>query len=264
MGHWCFILSVCVVRSSRFLLSNDWSALQWVDLDVQLPRPSHSMAVASYNNSIFLFGGNGQAHAQDLVNQAVKFDLLSQTITDLGMNYLSFTVLGENKYYTQINHLFYAIDPWSSPSHITVYNLITKQVSITKPMSQSVGIDGCLSSIDDLLFVIGGYDGHGTYLSSTQIYNISSQNWTIGPPMDQARTYHACVVDWIDSVLYAIGGWQSTARSTVERIPIHTMMLSETNTSWNYIQSLSEGVWWASSLLVPSTHQIFVFFGYSP
>eukprot|EP01083_Nonionella_stella_P070607 189022_1 len=151
------------------------SGMLTVDLDAKLPRPSARMAVASYNNSIFIFGGEGEQEGVPgyLSNQAVTFDVLSQTITDLGMNYLSFTVLGENKYYTQINHLFYAIDPWSSPSHITVYNLITKQVSITKPMSQSVGIDGCLSSIDDLLFVIGGYDGHGTYLSSTQIYNIS-------------------------------------------------------------------------------------------
>eukprot|EP01083_Nonionella_stella_P064401 167774_1 len=259
MAHWCFILSVCVVRSSRFLLSNDWSALEWVDLDVQLPRASVWMAVASYNNSIFIFGGQGETDS--FVNQAVKFDLLSLTITDLGMDYLPFGLDGTSKYYTQINHLFYAIDHVSNPSHIIGYNLITKHESNTKPMSQYVGLYGCLSSMDDLLFVIGGYDG--VALSSTQIYNTSSQNWTIGPPMNKARRYHTCVVDWIDSVLYAIGGWSSTAASTVERISIHMMLLSEANTSWNYIQSLSEGVPAASSLMVPSTHQIFVFFGYS-
>eukprot|EP01084_Bolivina_argentea_P285570 489745_1 len=259
MAHWCFILSVCVVRSSRFLLSNDWSALEWVDLDVQLPRASVWMAVASYNNSIFIFGGQGETDS--FVNQAVKFDLLSLTITDLGMDYLPFGLDGTSKYYTQINHLFYAIDHVSNPSHIIGYNLITKHESNTKPMSQYVGLYGCLSSMDDLLFVIGGYDG--VALSSTQIYNTSSQNWTIGPPMNKARRYHTCVVDWIDSVLYAIGGWSSTAASTVERISIHMMLLSEANTSWNYIQSLSEGVPAASSLMVPSTHQIFVFFGSS-
>eukprot|EP01083_Nonionella_stella_P202508 739775_1 len=177
------------------------------------------------------------------------------------MDYLPFGLDRTIKYYTQINHLFYAIDHVSNPSHIIGYNLITKHESNTKPMSQYVGLYGCLSSMDDLLFVIGGYDG--VALSSTQIYNTSSQNWTIGPPMNKARRYHTCVVDWIDSVLYAIGGWSSTAASTVERISIHMMLLSEANTSWNYIQSLSEGVPAASSLMVPSTHQIFVFFGYS-
>eukprot|EP01083_Nonionella_stella_P311705 1112256_1 len=89
MGSWCFILSVCVVRSSRFLLSNDWSALEWVDLDVQLPRPSVYMAAASYNNSIFIFGGYGET--SPLYNQTVKFDLLSQKITDLGEIYYHLT-----------------------------------------------------------------------------------------------------------------------------------------------------------------------------
>eukprot|EP01083_Nonionella_stella_P166773 558643_1 len=205
MGAWCFVLFVWVVSGSRFLLSNDWSALEWVDLGVQLPRPSCYMAVASYNNSIFLFGGKGETG--DLFNQAVKFDLLSQTTTDLGEGYLPFDVYGYGKYYTQINHLFFAFDGGSNPSHITVYNLITKQVSNTKPMSQYVGYDGCLSSMDDLLFVIGGSGGGSG--ASTQMYNISSQNWTIGPEMNQNRLKHTCVVDWIDSVLYAIGGWLS-------------------------------------------------------
>eukprot|EP01083_Nonionella_stella_P259540 886065_1 len=82
--------------------------------------------------------------------------------------------------------------------------------------------------------------------------------------MNQARRVHTCVVDWIDSVLYAISGYTSTTGNvkTVERIDIHMMLHSETNTSWNYTQSLSEGVRSASSLMVASTHEIFVFFGY--
>eukprot|EP01083_Nonionella_stella_P070606 189020_1 len=212
MGAWCFVLFVWVVSGSRFLLSNDWSALKWVDLDAKLPRPSARMAVASYNNSIFIFGGEGEQEGVPgyLSNQAVTFDVLSQTITDLGNDSLPFTVTGDSKWYTQINHLFYAIDydeSTTDPSHITIYNLITKQVSNTKPMSKDVGAFGCLASTDDLLFVIGGSGGGSG--ASTQMYNISSQNWTIGPEMNQNRLKHTCVVDWIDSVLYAIGGWLS-------------------------------------------------------
>eukprot|EP01083_Nonionella_stella_P064400 167773_1 len=265
MVSWRFILLLSAVTDSRVLLSNDWATLKWVTVSVPLPREEWNMAVASYNDSIFIFGGS------NYMSQAVKFNLLSQTITDLGDDVLPFNLYGNSKYYTQINHLFYAIDPVSDPTNIIIYNLITKQVSNIKTMTQNVGQDGCLSSTNGLLLVIGGISNEKTEsktpVSTTQIFNISSQNWTIGVHMATPRAYHTCCVDPIDSVLYAIGGlseMDGSPLSTVERIPIHKMFLSEatsTTSSWHHIQSLSGGVIYASSIMVPSTHQIFVFFG---
>eukprot|EP01084_Bolivina_argentea_P140773 247419_1 len=156
MVSWRFILLLSAVTDSRVLLSNDWATLKWVTVSVPLPREEWNMAVASYNDSIFIFGGS------NYMSQAVKFNLLSQTITDLGDDVLPFNLYGNSKYYTQINHLFYAIDPVSDPTNIIIYNLITKQVSNIKTMTQNVGQDGCLSSTNGLLLVIGGISNENT------------------------------------------------------------------------------------------------------
>eukprot|EP01083_Nonionella_stella_P166772 558641_1 len=120
MATWCFILLLCALTDSRVLLSNEWTTRSWVPVGVQLPREEPNMAVAYYNDSIFIFGGSSNH-----MSQAVKFNLLSQTITDLGDDVLPFNLYGNSKYYTQINHLFYAIDPVSDPTNIIIYNLIT-------------------------------------------------------------------------------------------------------------------------------------------
>eukprot|EP01083_Nonionella_stella_P241050 842066_1 len=192
--HWnyvSFLLSVMtVISSSRVTLSGDWSidSLKWsVSHNVTLPREDNSMAISYFNETLFLFGG------QSFPSQAVTFDIVTKTITDLGDNYLSFKLYGNSRYYTQTNHLFYAIDP--TEPHMFIYNFITKQLSYTNIMNQNVGQDGCVSSVGNLLFVIGGMTDmhHGNAddtkapLNNTQIYNVSSNQWTTGAFMHTPR-----------------------------------------------------------------------------
>ena len=90
-----------------------------------LPRVDTAIAIASWNDTIYFFGGIFNPH------QAFTYNIVNNSIADLGANALgsngagSRSISGYTKYYTQVNHNFYYIDPNSVPSTIVSYDLST-------------------------------------------------------------------------------------------------------------------------------------------
>eukprot|EP01084_Bolivina_argentea_P178207 308054_1 len=185
-------------QSRRRLLSNAWIATT----SPLLPRHDFGMAIGYYKGVIYMFGGHYNQR------QITEYHIATNSMIDQGQNELSINVWGNSQYYTQIDRLMYWING-DSGSNISVYDLQNKQFfpgQITD-IPTTVTSVGCLasSSSDNLLFVVGGYNGSHT-LATLQIYNLSSGEWFFGADMIYARYRHACIVDPKHDKLYAIGG----------------------------------------------------------
>eukprot|EP01084_Bolivina_argentea_P003211 6005_1 len=217
----------------------------WVaPLSPRLPRPDRSMAIAAYNNTIFLFGGEFNP------KQMVQFDVRTGSITDFGVSAFQYT-FGYSQYYTQINELFYWIDGTSGhyiPTGyvILTYNLITKQISqCNGTMVPNVGLRCCLASNTNYLFAVGGSN-----LNTLHIYHIESMKWSSGPLMQTTRAYHSCIVYPESNTLYAIGGSAGDGSTAIPLKSIETIFIDNINNQhWIYTQDLLYTVNFAIAIL---------------
>eukprot|EP01084_Bolivina_argentea_P109047 194917_1 len=166
-----------------------------------LPRPVYAMAICHLNNSIILLGGGENDF------QMVFYNISNNSITDYGTLPHDMSGFGHGDYYTQINHMFYWIEPITS--NIIEYNIINNTLKANIIMETFVSSGACLTSINNTLFVLGGLSQTYDRLNSTQIFDLSNHTWLDSlqiPEMIFARSHHTCVVDPLRNQLYAIGG----------------------------------------------------------
>eukprot|EP01084_Bolivina_argentea_P297411 512375_1 len=204
---------VMLIIVARFMLS---SAYPTMFGSSTLPRRDGSMAVFHHNNTIYILGGDNYPR------QMILFDVFSKNITDYGNVTLPWDAYGDSQYYTQIGAIFYWIDPGSGHK-INFYDLHNNTFwQYEDKMIYNVGVEGCLASYKQLLFVIGG-TSHSGNKGKYQIFNLSSGVWYLGNDMLKPREQHTCMVDPKRFTLYAILGTKNFGRD-VEKISFNNSL----------------------------------------
>eukprot|EP01084_Bolivina_argentea_P098039 176227_1 len=175
----------------------------FVTSNVTLPRASSQMVVGYWNHSVFLLGGASTAF------QMVKYDMINNSMTDYGANYLPGAPSGSGQYYTQKGEFLFIID--SGGSRISRYNMKTDHYeyswnNIELPIN--VAASACLAISEDYLFVLGGDTGNSfrSAIATVQALNLSSYEWLNMNSMTYERQALSCNVHPVTNYLYAIGG----------------------------------------------------------
>eukprot|EP01083_Nonionella_stella_P093296 261398_1 len=191
-----------------------------------------AVGYGSINNTIWILG----SHYGQLERQLMSYDIDSNLFTDYSATALSNDVSGWGDFYTQIDDILYMIDPWNDT--LSTFNVNTAQfayyyqnIEIPHTVSDN---DGCLASIDDALFVLGG----GTSYKYVQVLNLTATTWIVSPEVDylnHGRRSTSCIVHPYNNALYAIGGIPDT--ETIEKLHVGDLAhLSQYK--WEFIESL--------------------------
>eukprot|EP01084_Bolivina_argentea_P245847 411522_1 len=239
-------------ESRRALLTPDYSSTEWTIATSILPRGEGSMATCYYqaDNKIYLFGG---WHHQ---KQFVIYDI---THNSFEVEYsLPMDVYGENnQYYTRMDYIFY----WLDVRSIIVYNLNNKNFENQIVRKQTHSTISCLTSGNNLLYIIGGIYDNYTYAKTVEIYNISSGIWLSQIPSIQTeRAGHSCLIHPIQQQLWVIGGYHYAPKTIVLHL-VETISLNDMkNQKWTYSQSLIYAVY--KTVAVLYEHYIIVMGGY--
>eukprot|EP01083_Nonionella_stella_P292716 995601_1 len=77
-------------------------------------------------------------------------------------------------------------------------------MNITIPID--VGQDGCMASLNDALYIVGGVNASYYARNSMFIFNTTTYTWTTGSAMIETRRAFACIVSPSNHKLYSIGG----------------------------------------------------------
>eukprot|EP01083_Nonionella_stella_P093297 261403_1 len=229
-----YILSMLtLLLPSHILASFDYN--NWIAPSSPTLSRDIDMSAVGYdssNNTIWILGGypyNGDPQS------LISYDIVSNLFTDYTVTALSDDVWGWGDFYTQIDDILYMIDP--SGDKLSTFNVNTAQFTY---YYQNIDIPlgalnyGCLASIDDALFVLGG----GTSSKHVQVLNLTTRTWIVSPEVDylnQSRTRSSCIVHPYNNALYAIGGIPDT--ETIEKLHVGDLAhLSQYK--WEFIESL--------------------------
>eukprot|EP01083_Nonionella_stella_P071520 192127_1 len=241
---------LAIILSSLFALCSS----QWIASIIPFPREARGMACGSFNGSIFLLGGTYTPTPAR--RQLVEYSVppVDQFIDHTALLY---DVFGNSEFYTQIGSILYLIS--SAGSTIHVYDMSNKMFTPNVvSIPTSVNWYGCIASIHDRLFVVGGGDpdAHLSF-NYLQVLELKYMNWIDGPTMARKRVRHSCVADTFG--LFAIGGYDYESSSpwltSIETIDIN----NTTQNSWEIIHNLEESNVVASSVV--HNHLIYVMGG---
>eukprot|EP01084_Bolivina_argentea_P305833 528367_1 len=174
------------------------------------------------NDRIWILGGVPDS------TQLVSYETNGSFI-DHGESVLSRTTWGWGQYFTVIVGSLWMLAP--SGTSINRFNFETKNFTsdYARPQ-QDVEYYGCLASwmdtkMNPILIVNGGWNSNDGRLNTTQIYNMTSGEWTISPSvplMANKRDSPACIV--IGNVLYSIGGRSELVLDSVEMLNVESMI----------------------------------------
>eukprot|EP01084_Bolivina_argentea_P246846 413027_1 len=216
------IYTVFIVQTGAVTVTN---LSQWIVSNTNLmPKPDYRVAIASYNNSIYLFGG------QDNNNHSVEFCISTHNFTE--RTPLPYQAYGAGQFYTQINDIFYWIHASTTYTNIIRYDLSKHTSQIEVSSTQIVRSLACLASHNDRLFMVGGRKANGAFSTLTMIYSTISKEWSIGAQMKVKRVKHSCIVHPRSHMLYAIGGFgDSGDLYSIEKIDINGIQ----SNSWDIV-----------------------------
>eukprot|EP01083_Nonionella_stella_P129229 392052_1 len=237
-----YILSMLtLLLPSHILASYDYN--NWIAPSSPTLSRDIDMSAVGYdssNNTIWILGGypyNGDPQS------LISYDIVSNLFTDYTVTALSDDVWGWGDFYTQIDDILYMIDPLGNK--LSTFNVKTAQftyhyqnIDIPHEVSES----GCLASIDDALFVVGGASWIGGSPSKhVQVLNLTNSTWIVSPEVDylnHGRRSTSCIVHPYNNALYAIGGDNGTSiTQTIEKLYVGDLAhISQYN--WEFIDSL--------------------------
>jgi hypothetical protein len=82
------------------------------------------------------------------------------------------------------------------------------------------------------IFVLGGFDNTGTHINTVQIYNTSTNSWSYGTPMTNARANHSAVV--INGKIYVTRGTTDVYNIgwVVTGVPATTLIYTISTDTW--------------------------------
>eukprot|EP01083_Nonionella_stella_P140722 432117_1 len=155
------------------MVSANWTP--HVPIQSLLPRADSYMAIATYNNSIYILGG------WMYPSQFTRYDLITRTFTDLGAStfYDDFqidNIRGYAPYYTQQANNLYMING-DDLSYINVYHLDTNTFKTAwNTVPQALHNNACLTSTTEYLIVIG-HDKDTSNAQNVHMLSLSTNHW---------------------------------------------------------------------------------------
>eukprot|EP01083_Nonionella_stella_P275480 935548_1 len=219
--YFCIVPCICINYA-------DWSTG-----NTSMPQGANCMAIAydSVNDTIWLIGGDiGQNPNYKQLTSFTNNQFINHGTTFLSGD----GVYGQSQYYAQLNNILYIINIEGNALH--TFNIATQSIQYDyhTAFATSVGFSACLASIDrhdGYLLVIGGQSGPFSFLSTTQILNLTSNQWMPNAPnMTQSRGHHACIV--YKDIAYAIGGDNGQLLDSVETLNV-SQIGDITETTWS-------------------------------
>eukprot|EP01083_Nonionella_stella_P030180 82814_1 len=198
-------------------------------------RINFGRVVGSYNDTIFLLGG------QMALYGIQKFQTTTKRFTYRDDNALPLYTKAFGQGWTQKEHIIYFTQ---TESKLAMYRMDTEQyISNWMDVPIDIGVDACLASSNDHLFVVGGsYSSTSspTFHNKLQIFSLSTLQWTNNASsMNTARTTAACIV--ANDYLWAFGGRYDTVDykagqlASNERVELNNI----TQNTWVYVDSLT-------------------------
>ncbi len=105
---------------------------------------------------------------------------------------------------------------------VEVYDTVNNSWGKVSPMPEKLHHVGAAASTtsNNEIYVVGGYKNGWIATDSMFIYNTDTDTWDSGPTMPTARG--ALTVQFIDGILYAVGGANKTVLSTNESFNVKT------------------------------------------
>eukprot|EP01083_Nonionella_stella_P063195 164227_1 len=213
---------------------NDWIAPS----SPTMPRSVQSSAVGydSTNDRIWILGShNWGVSGYANPRQLMSYDINSNVFTKYSATALPSSVYGWGDFYTQIDDIVYML-----VGGISTFNVNTAQFTYQSHATQQWldSTRGCLSSIDDALFVLGATTPNASYYRFVQVLNLTNSTWITSPALNQGRIHASCIVHPYNNALYAIGGNNGTSYlQTIEKLYVGDLAhLSQYN--WEFIDSL--------------------------
>eukprot|EP01083_Nonionella_stella_P173391 597914_1 len=167
---------------------------QWEEIiNPLMPRPDKHMACASYNDTIFIFGGF------DHTKQFFQYIISNNTMLDQGESLAEMIFSFGAKFWHQTSHTLYIYnDPDTknfTVSLVYIYDMRTNEFwnnheTIISHRDLIYG-RSCTTGTDIYLTVTGGWhDG----VTKNQVYIMWFENntWSKGPSMQKEREGHGC------------------------------------------------------------------------
>eukprot|EP01083_Nonionella_stella_P119344 356677_1 len=206
-------------------------------------RINFGRVVGSYNDTIFLLGG------QMALYGIQKFQTTTKRFTYRDDNALPLYTKAFGQGWTQKEHIIYFTQ---TESKLAMYRMDTEQyISNWMDVPIDIGVDACLASSNDHLFVVGGsYSSTSspTFHNKLQIFSLSTLQWTNNASsMNTARTTAACIV--ANDYLWVFGGLESwpyalsNIISTNERIGLINITHNAWTASvWVFVEPLTKNL----------------------
>eukprot|EP01084_Bolivina_argentea_P045520 83798_1 len=207
----------------------------WVNGGTILPRADGQMAAAYWNNSIYLFGGEGNVKQLLTINEQNEYH-------DKGTNVLVSSCRSNTQSYIQIYNtsVVYYIEFESGTNRIVIYDLANTNEIGQIFTDQDVDSGTCVTLANHVLYFLAGM--YPDAVRRVQAYNITSETWIYSiPSMQTKRRNHGCAFDPIEQTIWAIGGWNLTSNpywdevtKSVEKISVDAI----TTQLWKYSDNL--------------------------
>eukprot|EP01084_Bolivina_argentea_P057661 105347_1 len=220
---------------------------QWITVDnAPLPRHTGAMAAGTFNDSIFVLGGNEYGY------QLLEYR--NDIWIDHGENALMSWVSGWSDYYTQIANTLYI----AHNSNIHTYHMGTNIFISKWETIPNTPDSACLTSTDNILFVIA--------TNTVEILMLDTMQWLQNVPNTRVpgRRGHSCNFDPITSSLYAIGG-QYYSNGSIPLSSVETFKFNVENIndqSWQILDdTLTDPVFYVRSIWVDKI--IYIIGGYN-
>eukprot|EP01083_Nonionella_stella_P018573 51709_1 len=203
-------------------------------LSASMPFALRGMAVGSFNNSIFVIGGEYDVY-QGRSRRLIEYHTTENHFTEYGSNYLNQYVFGTGAFYTQKQNRVYMIS--INGQRLSMMDLATPAKlletnwnDVTIP--HAVGEHGCLASNDEYMFIVGGFISFS--LNHLQILSLSTWQWLSNPPsLNLARRGISCPIHEPSGFMYAIGGYSYQLEASFEKISIENILSKDWTTASN-------------------------------
>eukprot|EP01084_Bolivina_argentea_P313875 543609_1 len=220
------------IVSFAFILSSNLVKAGWHMGSSNMPISLSQAAVAVQNNNTILFIG-GLSGACLNCALFVEYNIVNDTF------YYDQTTIpnqeyGDGKFYQQMGDILYIAKnniPWLHIFDLSSKILTQNQINIPIDTQNSADLAACITGIDDILYLIGGYNGG--YANNLQMLNLSDTTWSNGPSITYPRATCSCIISPKTNTLYAIAGKGFLTENTVEYISINDIQ----NNTWQFTPS---------------------------
>ena len=145
-----------------------------------------------------------------------------------------------------------------------LHSVSLTHTALSLPIFSERRFSSMANFVDELIFVIGGIDYHqNKVFADVYCYEISTDQWTRAPAMDQGRFSHLSFV--LGNQLYVCGGRDENSRQTssIKRMLIDARFSStdddEVQGNWETLQISNINL--AFSLIVPRSSREILIFG---